>query len=103
MSRESSKAIERAKHIGSMSTDEQRAYLASEKRQNKYHIKPVYRGHTWHVIAPNGLPIYDGALYGNDKPVIFKDEDSAQDCADRLNAQQDDEQPNSVLSVTKTD
>jgi len=39
----------------------------------------------WHVIAPDGIPIYDNAPHGQDRPVVFKDEDEAMDCAERLN------------------
>lgn len=54
----------------------------------RYYAKEYARGR-WHVIAPNGLPIYDGALYGNDKPVIFRDEDAALACAERCNIDDD--------------
>jgi hypothetical protein len=54
----------------------------------RYYAKEYARGH-WHVIAPNGLPIYDGALYGNDKPLIFRDEDAALACAERCNNDDD--------------
>ena len=43
----------------------------SEKR---YFAKEYSRGR-WHIIGPDGIPVYNGALYGNDKPIIFRDED----------------------------
>jgi len=39
----------------------------------------------WHVIGPDNIPIYNDAQYGNDKPIIFKDEDAALECAERCN------------------
>ena len=54
----------------------------------RYYAKEYARGH-WHVIGPSGIPIYDGALYGNDKPVIFRDEDAALACAERCNNDDD--------------
>ena len=50
----------------------------------KYYAKQ-FALNRWHVIAPDGVPIYDGAPYGRDKPVVFKDEDSAIECAERCN------------------
>ena len=70
--------------------DAARAHGSSLQRlvRPRYYAKEYVRGH-WHVIAPNGLPIYDGALYGNDKPVIFRDEDAALACAERCNIDDD--------------
>ena len=39
----------------------------------------------WHVIGPNGLPVYDEAPYGKDKPIIFKDQDLALEYIERCN------------------
>lgn len=36
----------------------------------------------WHVIAPDGHPIYDGAPHSKDKPIIFDDEDEAMKCVE---------------------
>jgi hypothetical protein len=74
-----------------------------------FRIQPLafpFRGH-WHVISPSGIPIFDNAPYGQDKPVIFHDEDKARDCAERLNKSEPSTinpqpfQPHTVLS-TKT-
>ncbi len=56
----------------------------------KYHISEYCRNR-WHVVDETGLPVYDGALYGNDRPRIFKDEDEAYDFAERLNIDNDEE------------
>lgn len=55
----------------------------------KYHVKEFHPGR-FHVVDENQLPIYDGAPFGKDRPVIFTDEDEAQDCADRINLDQPD-------------
>lgn len=57
----------------------------------RYYAKEYARGR-WHVIAPDGMPIYDNAPYGNDNPVIFRDEDDALDCAERCNMDDYEEQ-----------
>ena len=46
-----------------------------------------YARNRWHVIAPDGIPIYDGSLNGDDKPIVFTDEDAALDCVERCNSQ----------------
>ena len=50
----------------------------------KYRLRELSLGR-FHIIAPNGLPIYDDAPYGNDKPLIFRDEDSAIEVVNRMN------------------
>lgn len=53
----------------------------------RFYVISFARGRAFHVMdGQDGLPIYDGKPYGNDKPVIFHDEDAAQEVADRLNA-----------------
>jgi hypothetical protein len=54
----------------------------------RYHVKPVsfVSRSKFHVVDERGIPIHDDARYGNDKPVVFNDEDVAQECADSLNA-----------------
>lgn len=49
-----------------------------------YHVKQFARGR-WLVIGPSGIPIYDGAPHGKDRPIIFTDEDDAMTCAERCN------------------
>lgn len=56
----------------------------------EYYAKEYARGR-WHVIGPGGIPIYNDAPHGNDKPLIFRDEDAAEACAERCNL--DDEGP----------
>lgn len=48
-----------------------------------HHVAEFVPGH-YHVIAPNGLPVYDDAPYGNDAPIVFQDPDRAADFADAL-------------------
>lgn len=43
-----------------------------------------FRPGIWHVLD-DGHPIYDGAPDGQDKPQIFRDQDDAEECAERLN------------------
>lgn len=52
--------------------------------KKEYYVKEYARGR-WHVIGPSGFPIYDDEPYGNDKPVIFHDEDAGFECAERCN------------------
>lgn len=51
----------------------------------EYYPAPVSpRSDKFHVICPDGFPIYDDAPYGDDKPKIF-DEDRAIEVAQELN------------------
>jgi hypothetical protein len=50
----------------------------------RYHAVEYKRGH-WHVIGPSGLPLYDDAPHGNDKPFIFRDEDVVLTFVERCN------------------
>lgn len=53
-----------------------------------YHAKAI--GHDrWHVIGPGGYPVYDGAPFGKDKPLLFTSEESACDYATRCNEDSD--------------
>lgn len=52
----------------------------------KYCIKEYTLNH-WHVVNEYEQPIYDESRNGDDKPVIFKDPDIAQQVADELNKQ----------------
>jgi len=54
----------------------------------RYFVKEYARGH-WHVIGPSGLPIYDDAPHGKDKPIIFRDVYQALACAKRCNIDDD--------------
>ena len=54
--------------------------------KSKYWAKEFARDR-WHVIGPSGQPLYDGALFGNDKPLVWTDEDKAHDYAERCNAE----------------
>lgn len=49
---------------------------------NKYTIQQV-RHSTWNVIQPDGRPLFDRD--GN-APIEFKSEDSAAECAERMNS-----------------
>ena len=50
----------------------------------RYYAKRFARG-AWHVIGPSGHPLYDNAPHGQDKPIVFHDEDAAVECASRCN------------------
>lgn len=43
-------------------------------KPHKYYAKEFAPGR-WHVIGPFGIPVYDSAPYGNDKPIVWTDED----------------------------
>lgn len=96
MSRHSPKEIERCKRIASkmvVETGEAKARSLERHVRPRYYAKEYARGR-WHVIGPDGIPIYDGAPSGNDKPVIFRDEDAALACAERCNIDDDGQEPN---------
>lgn len=59
---------------------------ANRRFDRAYHVTQFARDR-WHVIGPSGLPVYDNAPYGNDKPLIFRDEDEALNYAERCNAE----------------
>ncbi len=50
----------------------------------RYRAKEYARDR-WHVIGPSGIPIYDDAPHGKDKPVIYRNEDAALACVERCN------------------
>ena len=56
----------------------------------RYYAKEFAPGR-WHVIAPDGRPIYDDAPDGKDKPLVFSDADLAVAAAKRLNEQEEAE------------
>ena len=56
----------------------------------RYYAKEFSPGR-WHVIAPDGIPIYDDAPNGKDKPIVFTDEDVAVDVARQCNEQEEAE------------
>lgn len=56
----------------------------------RYYVKMFSQGR-WHVIGLSGQPLYDDARYGNDRPIIFHDEDAALACAERCNQDDDGE------------
>ena len=52
-------------------------------------MKPQYHAHqyarnSWEIVGPNGV-VYDNAPYGNDRPLIFHDEDEVTDRVKRMN------------------
>jgi len=51
---------------------------------NQYHKKEIRPGR-WHVIAPDGVPLYDDEPHGKDKPRVFTDEDKADMCVSQCN------------------
>lgn len=58
--------------------------MDTTKTKPRYHIKQFAR-ERWHVIGPSGIPLYDDAPHGRDKPLIFRDEDVALEYAERCN------------------
>ena len=51
---------------------------------SRYYAKEFFPGR-WHVIGPSGIPLYDDAPYGNDKPLVWTDEDAVMDCVQQCN------------------
>lgn len=50
-----------------------------------YYIKE-FRPERWHICnSKTNIPVYDNEPYGKDKPLVFKDEDSAIEFRDRIN------------------
>lgn len=55
------------------------------RNKNSYYIKQL-KNETYHICKlSNNLPVYDDARDGNDKPLVFKDEDLAIEYRDKLN------------------
>lgn len=55
---------------------------------DKYFVRRIGRGEAWHVCSPSGHPIYDDSRDGDDKPLVFRDLDTATECAERLNKEE---------------
>ena len=57
------------------------------RHKNSYYIKQINsRSDYYHVCChSNDLPVFDGSLNGDDKPLVFKDEDTAIEYRDKLN------------------
>lgn len=51
---------------------------------NRFYAKE-FRPGRWHVISPDGIPVYDNAPHGKDKPLVFTDEDRAIEFAKNAN------------------
>lgn len=56
----------------------------SSTAHQPYRLHEFYPGR-FHIIAPDGLPIYDDSPHGDDAPIILHDEDKALDAIERLN------------------
>jgi len=55
------------------------------RHKKSFYIKEFVPG-KWHVCRlENDLPLYDDAAYGNDKPLVFTDEDLAIEYRNKLN------------------
>lgn len=39
----------------------------------------------WHIIGPDGIPLYDDPFYGKDRPLIFRDGDEVLERVHRMN------------------
>jgi hypothetical protein len=55
--------------------------------KQQYYARRIRNGSYWHVICPSGIPLYDDEPHGKDKPVIFDNEDDANECAALCNMQ----------------
>lgn len=72
----------------------QHDWFAGGTRVAKYSVIPFVHGRSFHVVENETcLPVYDNEPYGNDKPLIWHDEDKAQAYCDRLNNAEDDDSP----------
>ena len=49
-----------------------------------YYAKQV-SANSWHVINPDGCPVTDNAPYGQDRILVFRDEDAAMERAEACN------------------
>ena len=58
----------------------------------RYYAKELRPGR-WHVIAPDGHPVYDNAPHGKDKPLVFTDEDRALEFSKNCNDQDETQLP----------
>ena len=56
----------------------------------RYYIKQFARS-GWHIIGPNGV-VYDNEPHGMDRPLIFRDWDTALEYAERCNQQDEEEE-----------
>ena len=56
----------------------------------RYYAKQ-YARNRWIVIGPDGMPLYDGAPFGKDRELIFRDEDAVMDYVERRNVFDDSE------------
>jgi len=43
-----------------------------------------FRSSLWHIIDLDGEMVWDGAKYGDDRPLMFDNEDAAMACAARM-------------------
>ena len=51
--------------------------------EDKYRVKRY--GRSFQIVTENGVPLYDSAPYGNDKPMLWLDADAASEVCARLN------------------
>jgi len=56
---------------------------------NRYGVREYIRG--WHIIDSDGEIVWDGAGYGDDKPLMFDTEDAAMACAARLSSMEEEQ------------
>lgn len=56
------------------------------QHKKQFRAREFYPGR-WHIIAPDGMKVYDDERDGKDKPIVFTDEDRALECVDRFNAE----------------
>ena len=66
-----------------MTTHNQRRDL--NKKLLPYVVRSFARGRSFSIIGPGGHEVYDNEPHGKDKPLIFHDEDTAQDACNRMN------------------
>jgi hypothetical protein len=58
---------------------------------NRYGVRQ-YNGNAffWNIIGPDGEIVWDGAGYGDDKPLMFDNEEAALACAERLSKMEEE-------------
>jgi hypothetical protein len=53
--------------------------------QVKWSVKQIRPGR-WHVVDPNGFPMYNNEPFGKDRPAVFSDYEVAEEVCEELNA-----------------
>ena len=65
--------------------------MSTSTKFNRYGVKS-YRSNIWHIIGPDEELVWDGAGYGEDRPLRFDTEEEALACAERMSKQPENQQ-----------